>query len=97
MTQDQLADALGVAKRTVANYEGGSSDATASYLSKAADQFGFDVLYILCGMRTTLSQDSLSAIEDTLVQQYRSIPTDDQSAVRRFLKAMADDAARQSN
>ncbi|WP_282362914.1 helix-turn-helix transcriptional regulator [Pseudomonas sp. PS01297] len=97
MTQNELAEALGIAKRTQANYEAGSSDATAAYLSKVATQFGFDVPYVLTGVRTTLSEDSLSHVEDGLVKQYRSIPDDDQKAVRRILKAMADDAARAKN
>ena len=92
MTQNQVAEALGIAKRTQANYEAGSSDATASYLSKVAVQFEFDVPYILTGRRSTLALDSLNEIEDRIVQQYRSIPSDDQRAIRRFIQAMADDA-----
>jgi len=97
MTQNQLADALGIAKRTQANYEAGSSDATASYLSKVATQFEFDVPFILTGRRTTLALDSLDELEDGIIQQYRSIPADDQRAIRRFVKAMADDAAKGAN
>jgi transcriptional regulator with XRE-family HTH domain len=96
MTQDQLAEALGVSKRTQANYEGGDSDATASYLSRAGARFGFDTNYILHGVRSTLPLDALTVVEDMIVRQYRSIPPEDQTAVRRFLKAMADDAAKQS-
>ena len=94
MTQNQVAEALGIAKRTQANYEAGSSDATASYLSKVAVQFEFDVPYILTGRRSTLALDSLNEIEDRIVQQYRSIPADDQRAIRRFIQAMADDAVK---
>ena len=97
MTQSQVADALGIAKRTQANYEAGTSDATASYLSKAASQIGFDIPYILNGVRTTLSHDSLSEAEDVVITQYRSITPFDQEAIRRFLQAMADDAARHRN
>lgn len=97
MTQNDLAEALGIAKRTQANYESGSSDATASYLSRVATEFGFDVPYILTGVRTTLAENSLTDVEDDLVKQYRSIPDDDQKAVRRILKAMADDAVRAKN
>lgn len=97
MTQNQVAEALGIAKRTQANYEAGSSDATASYLSKVAVQFDFDVPYILTGRRSTLALDSLNEVEDSIVQQYRSIPSDDQRAIRRFVKAMADEAAKGSN
>lgn len=96
MTQLQLAEALGISKRTQANYESGSSDATASYLSNVAVQFNFDVPYILTGRRTTLALDSLDEMEDRIVQQYRSIPEDDQRAIRRFVKALADDVVKGS-
>ena len=62
-----------------------------------ATEFGFDVPYILTGVRTTLAENSLTDVEDDLVKQYRSIPDDDQEAVRRILKAMADDAVRAKN
>lgn len=97
LTQDQLAEKLGVSKRTQGNYESGASDPPASYLSMAASQLGFDVGYIVNGVHATLPNESLSEVEDLLVRQYRSITAGDQEAIRRFLKAMADDAARQPN
>ena len=97
LTQDQLAEKLGVSKRTQGNYESGASDPTASYLSMAASQLGFDVPYILNGVRTTPTSDSLSEVEHSILKQYQSIPEDDQKAIRRILKAMADDAARSVN
>ena len=97
LTQNEIAEALGIAKRTQANYEAGTSDATASYLSKVASQFGFDVPYILNGLRTTLAESALNEVEDCLVKQFRSITPFDQEAIRRFLQVMADDAARRSN
>ncbi|WWF61806.1 helix-turn-helix transcriptional regulator [Pseudomonas trivialis] len=97
MTQSQIAEALGIAKRTQANYEAGSSDATASYLSKVAVQFEFDVPYILTGCRTTLANDSLDDVEDSIIRQYRSIPVEDQRAIRRFVKAMADEVVKGVN
>lgn len=95
LTQDQLAEKLGVSKRTQGNYESGASDAPASYLSLAASELGFDVAFIVNGIRTTLPNEALSEVEDCLIAQYRSITPGDQEAIRRFLKAMADDAARQ--
>lgn len=97
LTQDQLAETLGVSKRTQGNYETGTSDPTASYLSKAASQLGFDVPYILSGQRTTSTESSLSEVEDSIVQMFRRIPDFDQKAILRILKGMADDAARGSN
>jgi transcriptional regulator with XRE-family HTH domain len=97
LTQDQLAEKLGCSKRTQGNYESGASDPPASYLSMAASLLGFDVGYIVSGVPTTLSADALSEAEDRLVRQYRIITPFDQEAIRRFLQAMADDAARHRN
>ncbi|MBC3957699.1 helix-turn-helix domain-containing protein [Pseudomonas triticifolii] len=91
LTQDQAAQAAGVAKRTQANYEAGSSDAPALYLSTVLSELGFDIMYILSGVRTTLGSGDLSEVEDEMIHQYRIIPEYDQHAIRRFLKAMADD------
>ncbi|WP_284147799.1 helix-turn-helix domain-containing protein [Pseudomonas mosselii] len=92
MTQDQAAAGCGIAKRTLANYEAGASDPSASYLSKAW-ALGFDVPYVLTGVRATVARESLSSEEDLLIEQYRRIPEQDQRALRRFLKAMFDDAS----
>lgn len=89
LTQDQLAEKLGVSKRTVGNYESGASDAPASHLSFIARDLGFDVPYILSGVRTTPASDSLSEVEYVLVTKYRSIPEEDQKTIRRMLDAMA--------
>ncbi|WP_426205070.1 helix-turn-helix domain-containing protein [Pseudomonas sp. TWP3-1] len=94
MTQAEIAEAIGVVKRTQANYEAGTSDAPAPYLSKVATQFGFDIPYILTGFRTNLAESVLNDVEDCLITQFRSIPEDDQKAIRRILEAMSDDAAR---
>ncbi|GAB7531586.1 hypothetical protein PS3A_40000 [Pseudomonas sp. 3A(2025)] len=91
LTQDQLAEKLGVSKRTQGNYESGASDAPASYLTMAMG-LGFDVMYILSGVRTTMANSTLTDAEDSMVKQYRIIPDDDQRSIRRFLKAMVDDA-----
>jgi transcriptional regulator with XRE-family HTH domain len=94
LTQDQLAEKLGVSKRTQGNYESGASDAPASYLSLANSLLDFDVAYIVHGSRKTLPNEALTEAEDCLVNQFRSIPEDDQKAIRRILEAMADDVAR---
>lgn len=91
LTQEQAARAAGIVKRTQANYEAGSSDAPAMYLSTVGRELGFDVMYILNGARTMLTSDALTEVEDEMIQQYRIIHEHDQQAIRRFLKAMADD------
>lgn len=95
LTQDQLAEKLAVSKRTQGNYESGASDAPASYLHTVGKDLGFDVPYILTGERKKVPIDALTDVEALMVKQYRQIPDDDQSAVRRILKAMAEESARQ--
>lgn len=94
LTQDQLAEKLGVSKRTQGNYESGASDAPASYLSLANSLLDFDVSYIVLGARKTLPYEALTEVEDSLIKQYRIIPEDDQKAIRRFLRAMVDDVVK---
>jgi transcriptional regulator with XRE-family HTH domain len=94
LTQDQLAEKLGVSKRTQGNYESGASDAPASYLSLANSLLDFDVSYIVLGARKTLPNEALTEVEDSLIKQYRIIPEDDQKAIRRFLRAMVDDVVK---
>lgn len=89
LTQDQVAEKLGVSKRTQGNYESGASDAPAAYLSVVGRELGFDVPYILNGVRSTLGSDALDPIEDAIIKKYRSIPEDDQKTIRRLLDAMA--------
>lgn len=89
-TQEQAAAGCGIVKRTQANYEAGASDAPATYLSKAWTM-GFDVPYILTGVRQTLANEMLTPEEDLIVDQYRRIPDQAQWALRRFATAMFDD------
>lgn len=89
LTQDQVADGLGISKRTQANYEAGTSDAPAWYLSRVMRDPGFDVPYILSGQRTFATEASLNEIENSIIEKYRSIPEDDQKTIRRLLDAMA--------
>ncbi|MFE2005399.1 helix-turn-helix domain-containing protein [Pseudomonas guariconensis] len=92
MTQGQAAALCGIAKRTQANYEAGASDAPAMYLSKAWT-IGFDVPYILTGIRQTVVTGGLEPDESQMVERYRKIPSHDQRAVRLLLKAMLDDVS----
>ena len=89
LTQDQVAEIFGIAKRTQANYESGTSDAPAWYLSRALKENRIDVVYILTGQRTTATEASLSEVEDSIIMKYRGIPEEDQKTIRRMLDAMA--------
>ena len=89
LTQDQVAEKLGISKRTLGNYESGASDTPASCLSVVGKDLGFDAPYILSGVRSTLGGDALDALEDSLIKKYRSIPEEDQKTIRRMLDAIA--------
>jgi hypothetical protein len=56
----------------------------------AVAQLGVEVGFVLFGKR---SLDTELSVEETqIIEQYREIPEQDQRALRRFLKAMFDDA-----
>lgn len=88
LTQDQAAELLGCSKRTQAGYEAGTSEAGMVYLSRAAT-IGFDVLYIATATRTPRPVEGLSVAEEKVLDNYRSLPEEDQASVRRLTNALA--------
>ena len=96
LNQTEFGVRLGVSRGTQKNYELGASSLDLRYVSALEEQ-GADAAYILTGQRSTPIGQMLSAAEEELITQYRSITSFDQEAIRRFLQAMADDAARQKN
>lgn len=96
LNQTEFGVRLGVSRGTQKNYELGASSLDLRYVSALEEQ-GADAAYILTGRRSTPIGQLLSAAEEELITQYRSITSFDQEAIRRFLQAMADDAARQKN
>jgi len=89
LNQEQIADSLGVSKRTQAAYEAGTSDPSSTYMNKAQDLLAMDVCYVVTGVRTPHPIEERSAKEEHLVQHYRLLPTGDQDAVDRIVEAMA--------
>jgi transcriptional regulator with XRE-family HTH domain len=96
LKQEELAQIGGVNRNTQGSYEKDERRPDSAYLSAIAAA-GIDVLYVITGVRTPTPIDDINAEEESLLKQYRSIPTDDQKAIRRFLKALADDAAGSQN
>lgn len=88
MTQEQLADALSVTKKTQGIYERGQRSPNAEYLSALAD-IGCDVLYILTGVRQVKESLELSVRENCMLANYRALPEEDQAAVQRMTSALA--------
>lgn len=90
LNQEQLAEKLSISKRTQAGYEAGTSDPGAFYLNKGAAELGFDVLYIVTGLRSVAVVHGLASAESQIIEQYRAIPEADQQAIHRIIGAMAE-------
>ena len=96
MNQTEFGALLGVSRGTQKNYELGANSLDLRYVS-ALEERGVDAAFVLTGRRSTPLGQLFSPEEEKLIKQYRSITPFDQEAIRRFLQAMADDAARNRN
>lgn len=94
LNQTEFGALLGVSRGTQKNYEQGANSLDLRYVS-ALEEHGADAAFVLTGRRRTPLGQLFSADEEELINQFRSITEEDQAAIRRFLQAMADDAARQ--
>ena len=93
LNQTEFGGLLGVSRGTQKNYELGTNSLDLRYVS-ALEEHGVDAAFVLTGRRSTPVGQLFTASEEELINQFRSIPEVDQKAIRRFLEAMADDAAR---
>jgi transcriptional regulator with XRE-family HTH domain len=93
LNQTDFGVLLGVSRGTQKNYELGASSLDLRYVT-ALEEKGVDAAYVLTGKRSTPLGQLFSPSEELLIKQFRAISDDDQKAIRRFLEAMADDAAR---
>ena len=89
LNQDVFAAEVGVAKRTLAGYEGGAGDVGALVLAHAA-LLGVDVLYVVTGQRTPEAANSFNGDEIDLVEHYRQLPSADQVSALKMLCALAE-------
>ena len=96
LKQEEMAQIGGVTRNTQGSYERDERRPDTGYL-KALHAVGLDVLYVVTGARTPDSVEGLSEEEEVMVKRYRSMPPDDQKSVRRFVPAIADDVAKNSN
>ena len=96
LNQTEFGALLGVSRGTQKNYELGANSIDLRYVA-ALEECGVDAGFVLTGRRSTPLGQMFTPEEEKLIKQYRSIAAGDQEAIRRFLKAMADDADRQRN
>ena len=96
LKQEEMAQIGGVTRNTQGSYERDERRPDTGYL-KALHAVGLDVLYVVTGVRTPTPVGMLNEEEEVMVKRYRSIPADDQKSVRRFLQAIADDVAKNTN
>lgn len=89
LNQDEFAQRVGVAKRTLAGYESGSGEVGAAALAQAA-ALGVDVLYVVTGERKPQPADSLTPGEAELLNHYRDLPQADQAGAARMVTALAE-------
>lgn len=88
LNQEQLANIVGVSKRTLASYESGAREAGSLLLNHAAT-VGVDVLYVVTGQHLPVVEKTLSAEELEMVQHVRALGAEDKEAVRRLLRAFS--------
>lgn len=93
LNQDVFAAQVGVAKRTLAGYEGGAGDVGALVLAHAA-AIGVDVLYVVTGQRTPEVTSSFNGDEIDLVEHYRQLPEGDRQHTHKMVNALAEMAGR---
>lgn len=96
MSQTEFGVLLGVSRGTQKNYELGANSLDLRYVA-ALEEHGADAAFVLTGRRSTPLGQMFTAAEEELITQFRSVTEEDKKAIRRFLQAMADDAAKRSN
>ncbi len=93
LSQQALADRVGIALRSQQNYEKGDRSPDADYLASLATA-GADVLYILTGSREGPEPESLTEEERALLADYREASGPVRRAARAALQSGSADAPR---
>lgn len=83
LTQQQLADNLGVAKSTISLYESGQRRPSYEQLEAIGDYFNVDTNYLLG--KENVSMRLLTAEELDLIDAYRNLPDAGKDMVCRML------------
>ena len=84
VTQQQVADYLGISRQAYSNYESGKREPDYEPLLKLGEYFNCSIDYLL-GSSRNVCYPLLSAFERSLLEQYRNAAPAIQSAVCKLL------------
>lgn len=73
LTQEQLADKLGVAKSTLSGYEGGNREPTVATIAKALEILNIDANYLYQDESKALTKQVISLDDKELLKKYHSL------------------------
>lgn len=98
ITQQQLADGIGVAKSTISMYENGLREPDFEKIEAIADFFNVDMRTFFPGgnLNSILSDFPLSDHEKELVLSYRSASTDDRAIIDNIVRRYTQDIKKQN-
>ena len=84
LSQEKLADDLGVSKSTIGMYERGHREPNFEMLEAIADYFNVD-MNCLTGKKPTVNDDELSPEEWEVIKKFRQSSDEIKNAVRRIV------------
>lgn len=88
MSQESLAEACGVSRRTLVAWEKGEQSPNAEAMGQMAGQ-GIDVLFLVTGQHSVPIESTLSQEERALLDNYKHSDEEGRAAARRVLSSLA--------
>ncbi len=88
-TQDQLADAVGVSRSAVAQWETGRAGQVTANLTKVAAALGVGVEYLMYGRDKSVPGQSHTGDELAMLRLYRECPPADRQLLLRMARRLA--------
>lgn len=93
LTQEQAADIAKVSRRQWGKYERGETPPGGDVFFHLAEA-GMDLQYIMTGHRTPRSEEGLDEREKAVLDNFRSLPKEDQASVQRLTYALKESVDR---
>ena len=86
LTQEQLAEKLGVAKSTLSGYESGNREPSVATVAKALEILNIDANYLYQDESTNLTELVVSLDEKDIIKKYRNLDDHGKEVVDFLLK-----------